>query len=231
MRQLDRTSRRLGLILGLMATASLSAADLTESPPCLVETRDARSAPEPLMNSRSNPAALQLLVTEPAQADPTLEPVCAGDRLATLRLKLVPGQTRSMILVSASSLAGRRQAAEMDTGQGSEDNGAWQITLRPVDAEQAPGSARLIELTVTAGAGNRRGQQQSFRLFDEKDAPERSQTPALELVLESLEAERMFRDNFKVEPSLGQFSQQTRQPRPAADRAGRDVENATRLSR
>lgn len=235
MHRIERTPRRLGPILapilGLMAMGSLSAADLSEAPACLIESIDALPAADPTLNTQSNPASLQLLVTEPAETDPTLDPLCVGDRLATLRLKLVPGQTRSVILVSVSSVSIALQAAETSTAQDNEDNGAWQVALRPVSVENEAHSAQMIELTVTAGAGNSRGQQQSFRLFEAKHSPARSQDPALELVLESLEAERMFRDNFKVEPSVGQFSQRTRQSRPADARAGRDVENATRLSR
>lgn len=232
MRRIDRTPRRLepilGAILGLIAMGSLSAADLSKAPACLIESIDALSRSDPTMNTQSNPAPLQLLVTEPAETDPTLDPLCVGDRLDTLKLRLVPGQTRSVILVSASSVSIALQAAETSTAQDKEDNGVWQVALRPVSAQDQPRAAQMLELTVTAGANNRRGQQQSLRLFETEPAPERDKTPVLELVLESLEAERMFRDNFKVEPSVGQFSQRNLQPGPADARAGRDVENATR---
>lgn len=231
MYRIERTPRRLGPILGpmlgLMAMGNLSAADPSESPACLIESVDTLSVAEPMMDTPSNPASLQLLVSEPAETDPTLDPLCVGERLATLRLKLVPGQTRSVVLVSASSVAIPLQAAEIDSARENEDNGAWQVALRPISAQDGARAAQMIELTVTAGTSNSRGQQQSFRLFEAERLSQQAKTPVLELVLESLEAERMFRDNFKVEPSVGQFSQRTRQSGPADARAGRDAESAT----
>jgi hypothetical protein len=110
-----------------------------------------------------------------------------------------------------------------DEGQ----TGTWKVSLRPLEAGANPSSAQLIELIVTAGEANRRGQQRSFRLFGSESSKAVKQDLSLELNLESVDSERMFRDNFKVDPSVGQFSQSTRRSGSAGDQGVQGAASAT----
>lgn len=225
MRGLDRTPHRLGLALGLAALAGLATADGTPAPACLIDSLD--SLPGPTAAVDSNSPVLQLLAGRRADTDDSLVPVCVGERLASLKIKLVPGQTRSVMLVALSGIELPLQATRIGSGQEIAQTGAWQLELRPVDALVAPQPVQLIEVVVTAGAANLLGQQQSFRLLGSEVSSRQPQDLSLELILESLDGERMFRDNFKVDPSVGQFSQRTDRFGAPADRSGQDAGSAT----
>ncbi|MFP4209511.1 MAG: hypothetical protein ACLFSC_12775 [Wenzhouxiangella sp.] len=121
----------------------------------------------------------------------------------------MPGQTRSLILLIEAGVSVPLQVTEPAVTKDDEETGHWDVALRRVDAGADLQSVQLIELVVTAGTNNRRGQQRSFQLFADGNSDEGRQGLSLELNLESLDSERMFRDNFKVDPSVGQFSQRS----------------------
>ncbi len=226
MRRRERISRRLGLVLGLAALGSTAVADAPADSACLIDSVDSLAPAAPTIGEqRPGPPAFALLQTGRSELEMNLKAVCVGDRLAGLTLGLMPGQTRSIILVARPDPRLPLAAAEYSSVNENGRNGAWHIVVRPAQVvdDLEPGQAQRIEMLVTAGAANRRGQRQSFWLRETGIAAEASRDASLELILESLDDERMFRDNFKVDPSVGQFSLRGDQTAPTDHRVHQDV--------
>ncbi|MEE4638499.1 MAG: hypothetical protein V2J42_07155 [Wenzhouxiangella sp.] len=226
MRRTDRIAHCLGIALGLTAFGVVTAADDPKSAACLVNSIDSLS---PLGSSIvASPAALPLKLLRAGQGPSgSIDPVCAGDRLTSLGLRLIPGQTLSLTLLTWPGVSVPLQVTELEVATDIGQTGTWEVSLRPLEPAADLHSAQLIELLVTAGENNQRGQQRSFRLFGSENSKAGQQGLSLELNLESLDSERMFRDNFKVDPSVGQFSQRTQRPDTVDDRPAQGAASAT----
>lgn len=211
MGRLDRTLRRLGPSLALVALSSVAAG--ADEPGCLMHSLGSLAPPAALAESSAAPV-FKLLQLEQDRNDTSLRFECDGQRLASLTLELLSGQTRTVVLVAESGVSFPLASTAESLSATQEEPGTWQITslaLRVGDdggmiplslaAHQAT-TVQLIEISVAADPANRPGQRQVLKLVGNAVAADAT----LLLILESRGDERMFRDQFQVDPRAGQFS-------------------------
>lgn len=208
-----------GKLAGLALTGALamfaSAAAVADD--CVLDSLDGLT---PLVDTRAvgHSADLKLL-RGPEEAEPAWSGLrCTDGVLSELRLRLEPGQQQQINLVAEAGVS-MPLLLDLDTSQGPA-SGEWQIVIRPVrlgpDGTLQPRSfvgdeawiSQLVQIEVTAGADNRPGQGQVMQSGD------------LRLIMEDAREERLFRDNFRIDPTVGQFS------RLGRDRAGPDPDRA-----
>ncbi len=188
------------LSLALAAWSSVAAADSD----CVVHSLDAAlSSPSP-SSALERGTALKLLQTGDGPAPARVS--CAGQSLEEIRLVLAPDAQVLLRLVASAEVV---IPLELSTQDGA---GEWQIQQRALFVDdtgrlQPVGdparAARLIEVEITAGASNQPGQRQLMRLGGDE---------GFLLVVEDGREEGLFRDQFRVDPTIGQFSQRS-QPR------------------
>ncbi|MGY6553073.1 MAG: hypothetical protein ACXIUM_00990 [Wenzhouxiangella sp.] len=171
--------------------------------PCVLDSVARLSAPS---TNSANPAAdaLKLLQTSSGD-DGQLVVSCNDKALAQLRLQLAPGEQRSLILVAQSGLTTPLdQLIQSAEGVAS---GQWEMRIealsvdeqgsfQPANADGQGERIQLLRIDISANAANQPGQNQSWRIAN-----------TLLLVLEDPREERLFRDQFRIDPTLGQFSQ------------------------
>lgn len=203
-------------LLSLALTAALAVAGSTTAAAqdCVltaVDTLPPLSAPE----TAGHGAGLKLL----QEADAVrMDVSCAGSYLRELKLQLEPGERRLVNLVAeAGVLMPLNMGIE---ASGEPASGDWQIFLRALgvdeNGELRPRSfvgdearlTQLIQIEITAGAANQPGQRQLMRLGGGNSTG----SEGMLLVIEDSREERLFRDQFRIDPTLGQFSQRTRAP-------------------
>lgn len=133
---------------------------------------------------------------------------CGGGYLTELKLQLEPGQQRLINLVAESGVLmpldigiepGKRPAT-----------GRWQVTVKALavdqDGELQPRDftgdesrlTQLLRIEISADASNQPGQGQRIRIGG---------SDGVLLVIEDSREERLFRDQFHIDPTVGQFSQ------------------------
>lgn len=228
MGRLDHTLRRLGPSLALVALSSVAAG--ADQPGCLMHSLGSLAPPAAVAESSAAPG-FKLFQLEQDRNDTSLRFECDGQRLASLSLELLSGQTRTVILVAESGVSFPLVSSAASLAATHEQHGTWQITsqaLRVGDdggmialslaAHQAT-AVQLIEISVAADPANRPGQRQELNLVGSAVTADPDAT--LLLILESRGDERMFRDQFQVDPRAGQFS--LRNPSPRRDDQAADA--------
>jgi len=160
---------------------------------------------------------LRLLQTVDADAVRTTFS-CSGGYLSELKLQLEPGEQRLINLVAD---AGVLMPLNLDIDpSGGPASGQWQIVLRALDVNQAgelqprhfigdeSRLTQLIQIEITADSSNQPGQRQLMRV----GGSAKNGSDGVLLVIEDSREERLFQDQFRIDPTLGQFSQRTRAP-------------------
>lgn len=141
---------------------------------------------------------------------------CSDGYLSELKLRLKPGEQRLIHLVAEGGVL-------MPLNVGIEEgnaraSGEWQILftalgvdengeLGPRDVvDEEPRPTQLVQIEILAGASNQPGQRQSMRLGGSTT----SGSDGVLLTMEDGREEGLFRDQFRIDPTLGQFSQRSR---------------------
>lgn len=146
-----------------------------------------------------------------------IEAECRGADLAELRIQLLPGERRVIRLLAEAGMQvpldlridGRQEPSSGDwhwAQQALVVDAQGAFSPRQFSADETPLS-QLIEIEIGADASNRPGQLQQLRVADPRGAG-----PAVLLLIETVQEEPLFRDQFRPDPTLGQFSQRTPLP-------------------
>jgi len=177
---------------------------------CVLDSLDAL-APIPAPDSAARSAALKLLSKGNEIESEWLDIGCTAGRLSEMTLRLAPGEQRLINLVAETGVVIPPDLS-MDAS-GEPASGDWQIFLRALsvtedgDLQTRPFTehesrlTRLFQLQISAGSDNQPGQRQVMRVGG---------STGFLLVIEDSREERLFRDQFRIDPTLGQFSQRTK---------------------
>ena len=201
-----RTRKLLSLALGtaLLAGGSLNAA----ANDCVLADIDALP-PLETGTVAGHAAALKLLQTADL-ATARVDILCSGGYLSGLELALAPGEQRRINLVAESGVLMPLEMG-IDTSE-APTSGQWQIFLRALQVDQEgvlqarpfrtdeAHTTQLVQIEITADTSNQPGQQQRVRIGGRE---------GVLLVIESVREEPLFRDQFRPDPTLGQFSHRT----------------------
>lgn len=186
------------------------------SEPCVLDSIETLAFPS---DDAKNPASVgfKLLQSTPAD-DRRLVISCKGSALTRLRLQLEPGEQHSIVVVAASRLL--MPLSELIESVEGPASGHWEIVAQALETApdgslQKAGvgdrseSIQFVQIDLTADPANRAGQSQTWRIGN-----------SLELVLQDPREERLFRDEFRIDPTLGQFSLRRQAPSTPGSEAG-----------
>ncbi|GEM_PF-4683842 len=203
-----RPASRLGLAVAL-ALATFGGAALAETD-CVLDSLYAL-APIPAPDSATRTAALKLLSNRDEIASEWLDIGCTGGHLSEMTLRLAPGEQRLINLVAEAGVVMPPDLG-MDAS-GEPTSGEWRVFLRALSVtedgnlqarpftEHESRLTQLFQLEISAGSDNQPGQRQVMRVGG---------STGFLLVIEDSREERLFRDQFRIDPTLGQFSQRTK---------------------
>lgn len=205
----------LALTAAFLAAGSLAA--MAED--CVLNSVE--KLPALAVGGAGHAARLKLLRTADGTAAPVLMD-CSDGFLSKLEIHLEPGQRRLIKLVAESGvLMPINVWVEEDNKPAA---GRWQIELKAMRADpsgelypihfasDAAPLTQVVQIDITADTSNLPGQRQVMRIGGSNT----SGKDGLLLVIEDGREERMFRDQFRIDPTLGQFSQR------ASSRSGPD---------
>ena len=153
--------------------------------------------------SISNQASLHLRQSDPEQAERLMIDLLGDSAAPEQPFSTIDATYRAAaldILGSALALQDRLTEAADIYRQ------ALKLLSNNADPSTETLKARLVQLEILAGASNQPGQRQSMRLGG-------STTSGIDGVLLTMEdgrEEGLFRDQFRIDPTLGQFSQRSR---------------------
>lgn len=203
---------RLALTVALALAGTAAAA----SDGCVLQSVNTLSPPG-TQNTVGQGTGLKLLQTTDSAAA-RLVTNCSGAYLSEIRIQIEPGERRLINLVAEDGVLMPLNMNLDDSGQPA--SGGWHIVLRAISVDafgefqprhfrgDQPALAQLIQIEITADASNRPGQQQRMRIGDKDD---RGVGGTL-LIIEDAREESMFRDQFRIDPTVGQFSHRTSEP-------------------
>lgn len=184
---------RASRIIGSLSVAACVLGLLASGPSRADES--CRLSTDELTRQTTVPSPLLLL--QSPDAGEVVWTACNSGRLDALALVLAPGQQAHLILVSH----GHRPDARLDADPQYPGHDAVAWSAGNGELEDLKGGRIDLEIQVSARA--RPGLTDVRRLtWQDVDGD----TRVTEIQLEVREAERMFRDNFQVDPTVGQFS-------------------------
>lgn len=184
--------------------------------PCVLDSIETLAFPS---GDAKNPASVEfkLLQSTPVD-DPRLVISCEGNALTRLRLQLEPGEQHSIVVVATSGLL--MPLSELIEPVEGPASGHWEIVTQALETApdgslQKAGvghqseSIQFVQIDLSADPANHAGQSQTWRIGN-----------SLELVLQDPREERLFRDEFRIDPTLGQFSLLRQAPATRRNEAG-----------